>query len=426
MSKISGFFECVSCEHRVVQWTGVCSACGEWNTLLKGPIERKQKLKVSTITELSKSKKAVVYDTGDSELNRVLGSGLTRGSLTLLSGEPGVGKSTLILKVLNDLIAKNQNLKVLYISGEESLEQLSQRAGRLKITTKKIHLLNTSSWHEVLDAQRDGKYEVVLIDSIQTLRDNEISSPQGSPAQVKGITNELLEKFKSKNITTIIIGHKTKDGSVAGPKLLEHMVDTVLNFTLGSDQVRSLRATKNRFGATHEVAQYEMGKEGLTRPRETYYQDQVKVNEVGMSRFLTRKLGKNNLITLQVIAIENKYGAGKRVAQGLDIVRLNLLLAIIEKSLKLPISNYDIYFKSSWSEKLDEHEADAAIVAAILASVYEKVLPGNIYFSGELSLGGNIKSTKSNEEITQYESTFIHSNVKNINELKEFIKDKVS
>jgi DNA repair protein RadA/Sms len=426
LNKKTDNYTCSSCEHSVPQWAGICPSCKEWNTLKKGAAQKKKNLNVKTMEEVSLIEASEIYDTGLSGVNRVLGGGLVKGSLTLLSGEPGVGKSTLLLIVLNGLQNLNKKLKPLYVSGEESLEQIYDRAKRLKEINKDLAILHTSSWQEVLETVRAGSYNIVLIDSIQTIRDEEINSPIGSASQVKGITNEVLVNFKAKDVTTILIGHKTKDGAIAGPKLLEHMVDTVVNFVLAKDSTRILKVNKNRFGPTSESCHFEMKSDGLKEVPDNYFNSLMSEHEVGSSLYFTRKAGRDVLIRLQAIVIENRYGGGKRVCEGIDTNRLNLLLAITEKSLKVPLSNFDIYIRVSWSEKLDDKEADLAIVSAILSSYYNKPLQESFYYVGELSLGGKVRAHKASQTFQLKEDIYKLAQLKKIEEIKSDLINKVS
>lgn len=426
MSKNSTFYECSNCGARVINWAGNCNNCHQWNTFEKGSRSKGKKTKSKTLTSIGELTSPNLIDTGMEELNKVLGDGFVEGSLTLISGEPGVGKSTLLIKVLDGVLKNNKDIKVLYVSGEESLHQLYQRAKRLRVENGDIKLLNTTSWQEVLECQKDEGFNFVLIDSIQTLRDGEINSGQGTSSQVKGITNEILINFKTHNVTTIIIGHKTKDGSIAGPKLLEHMVDTVLNFESTENNYRQITARKNRFGSTVETALYEMTSKGLAKVNEEVLTQDFNAQEVGMSLYQSRKNGRELIIPLQARVIENRYGQGKRVCQGVETNRLSLLIAIIEKSLKINLSGHDIYLRVTWTERLEERNADLSIIMAILSSYYEKVLPPNLYFCGELTLGGQVKQPRVLKDLKLKSDIFKAAQLDNILKAKEIITGKAS
>lgn len=429
MSKKLKKYICTNCGAKALKWVGVCSGCQEWNSYKLESLENleheKVAFKVKKFSEITERDSSTFLKSGDQNIDTVFGSGIVTGSITLLSGEPGVGKSTFLLKLMNLVVSNNPSVKVLYASGEESLAQISLRANRLGVINERINAMNTNSWQELVEVVCQKSFDFVIIDSIQTLRDEELNSTQGSSTQIKGITSELLKHFKVRGITAIIVGHKTKDGSIAGPKLLEHMVDVVMNFTSIEDDLRVLKAKKNRFGPTDVAGLFEMNENGLESVDIQEMEQLPRKNDVGSGYFTTRKHGKPVFLQLQSIAIENKFGPGKRVCQGIDQSRLSLLLAVIEKVLKLPLSNYDIYFKASWGEKLQAKEADLAIVSCILSSYFDKELPSKSIFSGEINLSGTIsKNKRLKNQLGNLKANLIQ--LDHLEELNGFFKDKAS
>lgn len=392
-------FECQHCGNQQNKWLGKCPECNAFNSFVE--LNQNQ---IEFLTQIQKApnsnnpaiciEKVEIEEyertsTQNSELDLVLGGGLVSGSLVLIGGSPGVGKSTLLLKIASNL-AKNGK-KVLYVSGEESKAQIKLRANRLDANAANLFLLSELCLENITNELLSGGYEILIIDSIQTLYSNKIASAAGSVTQVREITFELMRLSKEKNISTFIIGHITKEGSIAGPRVLEHMVDVVLYFEGdASKEIRLLRGFKNRFGNTNEVGIFEMSAKGLLSAKDT------------ASRFFTR--GKANagsalgivmegsralVLEIQALVCESAYP--KRLATGFDKGRLDMLLALLERKLEIPLGHFDVFINVSGGVKITETAADLAVVAAIISSFKNRALSKDSVFIGELSLSGEIR-----------------------------------
>lgn len=380
---------------------GKCTGCGAWDSMLE--VKERPEPKVARgVVDATEAKASVAisidqveeesflrYSTNESELDRVLGGGLVAGSLVLVGGSPGVGKSTLLLKIASNLAKSNR--KVLYVSAEESAGQIRLRAERIGALTPHLMLLNEINL-EVIKEEILSGYEAVVIDSIQTLYSSELTAAPGSVSQVREITFELMRIAKERSIAIFIIGHITKEGSIAGPRVLEHMVDTVLYFEGdASDELRVLRAFKNRFGSTSEVGIFEMGREGLKS-----------ATNVG-GRFFTRRENKSGSaatvvmegtrpLVLEVQAlVSESYGNPRRSSTGFDSSRLTMLLALLEKKLELPFNQYDVFINLAGGIRVNETAADLAVVAAIISSFRNRPIAEKTVFIGEVSLIGDIR-----------------------------------
>ncbi|MFN8370008.1 MAG: DNA repair protein RadA [Bacteriovoracaceae bacterium] len=403
--KIKTQFTCQTCGYSTSKWIGKCPDCNEWNTF----IEEEQSKSSTTVFENSLKNKSSIPKTisdiqsikqdriltGISEFDRVVGNGLVSGSLILVGGEPGIGKSTLMMEISGKLANLNQDFIVLYISGEESAEQVASRSKRLGITSKNMLICHESNWQNILEHIKKFKPTFLIIDSIQTIYTGEIASPPGTVSQIRDVTYELMNQAKGFNITTFIIGHVTKEGNIAGPKILEHMVDTVVYFEGDQfGQYRLLRAIKNRFGNTNEVGIFEMHEVGLKEVSNPslYFLDENLENNYGRSISCIVEGSRPLFIELQALVVENKYGTGRRTTQGIDTNRLAMLIAIIEKYFGIPISFNDIYVNVVGGIKLLTRETDLGIIAAILSSLKNKPIDNSIVFLGEVGLTGEVRS----------------------------------
>ncbi len=377
MAKPKTIFTCSNCDAQAFKWAGRCFECNNWGTMqevLQSITDDAAPVKLASVktTKLSDIKQKDVTRTSSkmTELDRVLGGGLVPGSLILLGGEPGIGKSTLAIQLATTLPS-------LYISGEESVEQIKMRADRLKLTSKDLELANITDVHIITSTMISKKPSLVIIDSIQTIIDPQTSGSQGSPSQVRACTGHILEVAKKHKITTIIIGHVTKDGSVAGPKTLEHLVDTVLY--LGGDRYhnyRMLRTAKNRFGPTDEVGVFEMTETGLKNV-ENASQAFLEEREPDVAGSVITCLMEGTrpvLVEIQALVNKTSFGFPVRKASGFDLNRLHVLAAVLQKRAKLDLSQYDIHINVVGGIKASEPAADLAVCLAIASSYKEKPL----------------------------------------------------
>ncbi len=435
MEKIK--FECSNCLYLVPKWLGHCIKCNSWNSFIEtnSKYSKKSKtIKKIDLKNLSEVGNESIYRicTGIGELDRVLGGGIVQGSLTLIGGQPGVGKSTLLLEAAAKLVRLNENKRVLYISGEESEGQISLRAKRLNICEENIYLLNENDWEKIKLAIDQLRPIVFILDSIQTTVIKDMSASPGSVSQIKEITYEILNYCKDKKISSIIVGHITKDGSISGPKVLEHMVDTVLYFEgLGEHNHRILKSIKNRFGNTFEVGLFEMEEEGLIEISDTS-KSFIKSTINGPGRTRTCILEGRRVLFLEIQALvnENKFSNPKRITQGIDNSRLSMLIAIIEKYAGISLINQDVYINVVGGFKVDNKEIDLAIVASILSSYFKITVEGEKVFLGEVGLSGEIRgasfldSILKDLEILNYKDLVI--GIENKDELRQKFNFKIS
>ena len=402
--KIS-LFECQHCGEQSTKWLGKCPNCGSWDSFIELNQEQQEVLKNSSkiINSSSKARPITQIEQDDvtrfssfnDEFDLVLGGGIVPGSLTLIGGSPGVGKSTLLLKVAGS-IAKSGK-KVLYVSGEESAGQIKLRANRLDANHDDLFLLSEIKLEEIQDELLRQNYEVVIIDSIQTIYSSNLTSAPGSVSQVREITFELMRKAKESNIAMFIIGHITKDGSIAGPRVLEHMVDTVLYFEgEASRELRMLRGFKNRFGSTSEIGIFEMTAEGLISAKDiaSKFFDKSKAQS-GSALTVVMEGSRAIILEVQALVTESTYPNPKRSATGFDANRLTMLLALLEKKIDLPLNNYDVFINISGGIKIKESSADLAVIAAIISSFRDRPISKESAFIGEVSLTGEIKDVYS-------------------------------
>lgn len=397
--KLSGFY-CVECGAEWPKWMGKCPECGMWNTL-KELESRSSEMKGAITTssldvkELSCRRIAL----GDPEFERVLGGGLVPGSLTLLAGDPGVGKSTLLTKVMGKFCSLNQK-KGLYISGEETISQVGSRVKRLDSCHRDFHLCHTQSWEQALGSIKTLRPHWIILDSIQTMKTSDSSHQMGGSSQVKDLTNLITQWAKASEIPVLIVGHITKDGAVAGPKLLEHMVDTVLYFEWNKKQnLRVLTARKNRFGDTNEMGFYLM-KENSIEPYGQYLVKKIsdiRLKEYGECLGLLLKNKKLVPCVCQVLLIENHSGVPKRVVEGFDSNRLNLLLAILEKHLGIKMHTKDIFLHLSFDLGKKEQYFDVPILLSLISAFRKKKVRSSVLAHGKLELNGSIQIQKLSE-----------------------------
>jgi len=403
MAKKKTLFECQACGFQSVRWMGKCTSCNEWETMVELNSDQIKFLKEvsnasSSSSGITKAKPITQieednitrFSSGSGELDLVLGGGIVPGSLTLIGGSPGVGKSTLLLKIAGNLARDNK--KVLYVSGEESAGQIKLRANRLEANHDNLFLLPEINLSSILPEIASNLYEFIIIDSIQTLYSDDTPSAPGSVTQVRTVTFELMRIAKSLHIPIFIIGHITKDGSIAGPRVLEHMVDTVLYFEgdVNSD-LRLLRGFKNRFGATNEVGIFEMNKEGLNDAKSMAGKFFNKEKLQSGSALTVIMEGSRPIIIEVQALVSESYGHAKRSSTGFDNNRLGMILALLEKKLDLPLGTYDVFINVSGGIKINEPSADLAIIAAILSSYRDRELSAESLFLGEVSLTGEIR-----------------------------------
>lgn len=406
MGKSKTVFVCGNCGNRESKWTGRCNVCGEWNSfveevdvyprgrgnaLIGNPTSRALRLSEIKVNEDAR------IDTGDEEFNRVLGGGMIPGSMILLGGEPGIGKSTLVLQfALNSRCGK-----VLYVSGEESISQIKMRAQRLGSHSDECLFLSGNSLEMVLEHARSLQPRLLIIDSIQTLAAEALDSIPGSLSQIRECTNTLLRFSKENAISTILIGHITKDGQLSGPKVLEHVVDTVLQFEGDQQYVyRILRSIKNRFGSTSEIGIYEMQQSGLrqvTNPSElllSNYSQELS----GVAVSATIEGVRPILLEVQSLVSTAAYGVPQRSATGFDSRRLNMLLAVLEKRVGFKLAAKDVFLNIAGGIRVSDPALDLAVVMAILSSNIDAALPADAVFTGEVGLSGEIRAVSRIEQ----------------------------
>ncbi len=408
MAKVKTTFFCQNCGSQYAKWQGQCTSCKEWNTIAEEVIQKPEKsdwkLPSSTskraskpllINEIDTSQEARL-DMQDAEFNRVLGGGMVHGSLTLLGGEPGIGKSTLLLQ-----IALKLQYKTLYVSGEESQKQIKMRAERINPSNSNCYILTETKTQNIFKQIEALEPDIVIIDSIQTLHSDYIESSAGSISQVKECTTELIKFAKETATPVLLIGHITKDGNIAGPKILEHMVDTVLQFEGDRNHVfRILRANKNRFGSTNELGIYEMKGSGL---REVSNPSELLISEKdgelsGNAIAATIEGLRPLMIEVQALVSTAVYGTPQRSATGFNAKRLNMLLAVLEKRAGFRLGAKDVFLNITGGITVDDPAIDLAVVASILSSNEDVALQSDFCFAAEVGLSGEIRPVQRVEQ----------------------------
>ena len=403
MAKIKSVYICSECGYESPKWYGKCPSCGEWNTMNE---EIKDTSKASAaaarshatayappvhISEISTTDE-IRYQTGSNELDRVMGGGIVKGSLILLGGDPGIGKSTILLQICEHL---GSNLKILYVSGEESKRQLKLRADRLGVNSDNLYILTQTDVELVCETIRQDKPDIVMIDSIQTMSLSELNSSPGSVTQVRESTNFFMRTAKSLDIPMIIVGHVNKEGSIAGPKVLEHVVDAVLHFE-GDRQMsyRILRAVKNRYGSTNEIGVFEMTDAGLREvenPSLMLISGRPK-NVSGTCIACAMEGTRPILAEIQALAASTGFGNPRRMCTGFDYNRMNLIIAVLEKRAGYYFNNTDAYVNVVGGLRLDETAVDLAVAISLISSLKDVPINDNAIAFGEIGLAGEIRS----------------------------------
>ena len=410
MAKARTVFFCQNCGAQSAKWLGRCPVCGEWNTIVEEVVEKETATtgtwkpastapggKVSKVSKPKALREIKVEDepriiTTDAELNRVLGGGIVPGSIVLIGGEPGIGKSTLMLQIALSL----RQLKILYVSGEESESQIKMRAERLADGQHPgCYILTETSTQNIFRQIEEVQPNLVVIDSIQTMHSNLVESGAGSVSQVRECTAELLKYAKETGVPVLLIGHITKDGSLAGPKTLEHMVDTVLQFE-GDRHLsyRILRTTKNRFGSTSELGIYEMQGDGLrqvSNPSEILLSQRAE-SLSGMAIAATLEGNRPLLVEVQALVTPAAYGTPQRSATGFDAKRLQMLLAVLEKRAGLRLGQYDVFLNIAGGLRLDDPALDLAVCAAVVSSLNDLPVGGDVCLAAEVGLSGEVRA----------------------------------
>ncbi len=412
-AKTKTVFFCSNCGHESSKWLGKCPGCGEWNTFVEEKVSasksksgRKGLVRTSSPTRLSD-----IVISGEerikmpsAELNRVLGGGLVTGSLTLIGGEPGIGKSTLLLQNILSIRGR----KILYVSGEESASQLKLRADRLGKLSDNTYILTETSLDSIFTQIENVKPEILVVDSIQTVASDDIESAAGSVSQVRECAASFLRYAKQNNVPVILVGHINKDGAIAGPKVLEHIVDTVLQFE-GDRQYlyRILRAVKNRFGSTSEIGIYEMVERGLREvknPSEMLLSENREEEMSGIAIGVTVEGVRPFLVEVQALVSSAAYGTPQRSVTGFDQRRLNMLLAVLEKRARFKLGMKDVFLNIAGGLKVVDPAIDLAVVAAVMSSNFDLTIPRRTAFAGEVGLSGEIRTvTRMDQRVAEAE-----------------------
>ncbi len=407
MAKTKTTFFCQNCGTQFPKWVGKCTSCNEWNTIVEEIIQKEEKRNWKQSTSVKRNSKALkIHEisisqeeripANNEELNRVLGGGIVKGSVVLLGGEPGIGKSTLLLQ-----IALLMQSKVLYVSGEESQSQIKLRAERLAGKNENCLILTETKTQNIFKAIEETRPDVVVIDSIQTLHTDYIEASPGSISQIRETTAELIKFAKETNTPVVLIGHITKEGAIAGPKILEHMVDVVLQFEGDRNHTyRILRAQKNRFGSTAELGIYEMLNTGL---REVSNPSEILISEkdsdlTGTAISATLEGMRPLMIEVQALVSTAVYGTPQRSATGYNIKRLNMLLAVLEKRAGFRLGAKDVFLNIAGGLRVEDPAIDLAVVCSILSSNEEVAIPQNVCFAAEVGLAGEIRAVNRIEQ----------------------------
>ena len=407
MAKLKRTYFCTACGNETPKWLGKCPACGEWNTITEHVVAKESSSVASRIAAVPKAVARKVQDIeehatrridmGNTEINRVLGGGLVPGSLILLGGEPGIGKSTLSLQ----LALTPNSLRTLYVSGEESAEQIKMRAMRIGIANEECTVFTETLLENIVAQIEESDPDIVIIDSIQTMHTDLVESSAGSVTQIRECAATLLKVAKTRGTAIFIIGHITKDGTIAGPKILEHIVDVVLQFEGdGNNSYRILRGIKNRFGATYEIGVFEMRESGLKivdNPSEillSHYEEPLSGIAVGATIDGIRPY----LIEVQALVSGAAYGTPQRSTTGFDQRRLNMLLAVLEKRVGMKMFQKDVFLNFAGGFKIADTGMDMAVIAAIISSYYDRPLMEGVCCAGEIGLSGEVRPAPRTEQ----------------------------
>lgn len=412
MKGLKTVYICSECNYISPKWLGKCTSCGAWNSFVEDVVSTSPEKSVEvkhTSLSFGHDNQAIRFEdaelpqyirtkTGLVELDRVLGGGLVHGSVVLLSGEPGIGKSTLLMQISDAL---GESKKVLYISGEESTGQLKLRAKRLGISGKDLYILTETELEKILSQTNKVKPDVIIVDSIQTVYSDKVSSAPGTITQIKESTLAFIAKAKNEGISVLLVGHVNKEGTIAGPKVLEHMVDAVLYFE-GDRQhaYRIIRAMKNRFGSTNEIGVFEMCDTGLvevSNPSEMLLADRPK-NSSGNCALCTIEGTRPLIAEVQALVSPTAFPAPRRTSNGIDYNRLNLILAVLEKRLGLRFSANDAYLNVIGGLRIDEPASDLAVAMALISSLRDKIVPDDLVAIGELGLSGEVRAVSNLEQ----------------------------
>jgi len=398
---------CTSCGYESIRWLGKCPECDSWNSFTEELVEvskhkagsrEKQKTSIYKINEINAAEEDRVK-TGIREFDRVLGGGIMPGSIVLLGGDPGIGKSTLAMQA-----ASNISSNVLYVTGEESIKQIKLRALRLKIKSDNFFVLAESNLDSILNAIKDSNPSVVVIDSIQTMHSEQFENSPGTVTQIRECTSLLMEQAKKEHFAVILIGHVTKEGILAGPKVLEHIVDTVLQFEGESNHsFRILRSQKNRFGSTNEIGIFEMHENGLAEvknPSELFLSDRER-NVSGSTITASVEGTRPILLEVQALVTPSNFGNPQRVTTGFDLRRLSILLAVLEKRANLRLSANNVFLNMAGGVKILEPAVDLAVCCSIASNLLDKIVNNKIVLVGEVGLGGEIRSVGNIEKRIQ-------------------------
>lgn len=407
MSKQRLKYICTSCGYESLRWVGKCPECDSWNSFTEELVEvskrkngshEKQKTSIYKINEINASEEDRVK-TGIREFDRVLGGGIMPGSIVLLGGDPGIGKSTLAMQA-----ASNITSNVLYVTGEESIKQIKLRALRLKIKSDNFFVLAESNLDNILNAIKDSNPAVVVIDSIQTMHSEQFENSPGTVTQIRECTSLLMDEAKKGHFAVILIGHVTKEGILAGPKVLEHIVDTVLQFEGESNHsFRILRSQKNRFGSTNEIGIFEMHENGLAEvknPSELFLSDRER-NVSGSAITSSVEGTRPILLEVQALVTPSNFGNPQRVTTGFDLRRLSILLAVLEKRANLRLSANNVFLNMAGGVKIVEPAVDLAVCCSIASNLLDKIIDNKIVLVGEVGLGGEIRSVGNIEKRIQ-------------------------
>ena len=408
MAKTKTQYICSECGYTTIKWMGKCPGCGHWNTMQETVVADMKKVSAAKAVQTASFAGAVRqsprrigeiqsidesrYGTGIDELDRVLGGGIVKGSLILVGGDPGIGKSTLLLQICENA---GKNKRILYVSGEESESQIKIRAERLGVSSNNLYLVAETDVEAILGCIEQVQPEIVIIDSIQTMHREDIASASGSVPQVREATNLFMHTAKSRNIAMFIVGHVTKDGALAGPRVLEHMVDCVLYFE-GDRQMsfRILRCVKNRFGSTNEIGVFEMRGNGLQEvknPSAMLLEGRPE-NSSGSAVVCTMEGSRGVLAEVQALVTPTGFGNPRRMSGGIDLNRVILMIAVLEKRARVNLSNSDIYINVAGGLRIDESAIDLGICAAIVTGKTDTMIPSDMVFIGEVGLGGELRN----------------------------------